>query len=165
MAAAASLSSVGESRCPCKAQGPSPRGRGFSLHRSKCLQIQRYTSRHSRCYHRWPPEVFASESHITHEPFTCRHRYARWATPEKRITACISKPPGPVLSPFAGRAQSRLACLTRTASRLCRRSAFKIDNRELIVGDVLGIVCFCLYKQVRLVCSKLLCIESLLAAR
>ncbi|CAL5219993.1 g1934 [Coccomyxa viridis] len=117
MAAAASLSSVGESRCPCRAQGPSPRGRRISLHRSRCLQIQ-------------------------------RRRYARWTNPEKSITACISKSPGPVLSPFAGRAQSRLACLTRTASRLCRRSAFKIDNRELIVGDVLGIVCFCLYKQI-----------------
>ena len=156
MAAAASHWFAGESRCLCRTQGPSLRDSTISLHRRKSLRFQRYMIWHPRFYYCSPPLVSAFGSHITHEPFTCRRQCTRWTGLKRSITTCISKPLGPALSPFAGRAKSGLACLTRTASRRCRSSAFKVDNRELIVGDVLGIVCFCLYKQVGLPCFALM---------
>ena len=62
MAAAASHAFASESRCLCRAQGPSLRETKSLLHRNNHLQILQYAV--SRlCFHdRWLPPMFASKS-------------------------------------------------------------------------------------------------------
>ena len=50
----------------------------------------------------------------------------------------------PELQKHAGR--QRQHCRSRQQAV----TALQLENRELLVGDCLGLVCFCVYKQVRL---------------
>ena len=50
---------------------------------------------------------------------------------------------------FSGQSCKWNASSHRARAQKLTARAFQVDNRELIVGDVLAIVCFCLYKQVK----------------
>ena len=98
---------------------------------------------------RFPATIQLSvSSHDINALFCCRFCSSRPSNTSRFTTACLSNVKGPSPRTFGGQLHGVHAPSHSTTRRTLRASAFNIDNRELIVGDLLAIVCFCLYKQV-----------------
>lgn len=138
-----------------------PRGLGLSYRRyrpsAQLIQASR-PKRHSRS----PPERSPShafdllrQSHVKPISWCCRCRNARPEVITEYAQGCLNSPLPRDLKIITGRNCGWNASSRRARTQILTARAFRIDNRELIVGDVLAIVCFCLYKQVKILLSPL----------
>ena len=91
----------------------------------------------------------------TRQRCTCRHG-AQVAVHTVRLAARVAGSASALQGSAAGLcgapALQRRAGRQRQHCRSRRQAvvALQLENRELLVGDCLGLVCFCVYKQVRL---------------
>ena len=145
-----------------------PRGLGLSSRRYKAsarlIQASR-PKRHSRS----PPPGTSFQPCLQPAPavtcqdylLVCRCRIARTGVINDYAQGCLNSPLPRELKAFSGRNYRWNASSHRARAQKLTARAFQIDNRELIVGDVLAIVCFCLYKQVNVLSSLLFIICQL----